>query len=255
MKHASLVALLLLLGLPSLAHQIHCPGAYDGHLQGIAVDAQGNIYWSFTTTLVKTDAAGTRLQETAVPAHHGDLWVQGKQVYAAVNHRASTKAFGKRDSWIYAYSIDDLALVWKKELPEVAYGAGGLTMRDGHFFVVSGRLPKHYTVNYVYEYDADGTFIERHVLESGHTFLGIQTIAYTDGTWWCGSYGSPPETIRAGGNLTFEERFPCDCSLGIAPRPDNGFYIARGGRNADRKHVGWVITVDQPAPATRETRE
>ena len=35
--------------------QVVCSGTYGGHLQGITTD-NTNIYWSFTTSLVKTDA-------------------------------------------------------------------------------------------------------------------------------------------------------------------------------------------------------
>ncbi len=34
---------------------VDCPGDYAKHLQGTAADDGGNIYWSFTTVLVKTD--------------------------------------------------------------------------------------------------------------------------------------------------------------------------------------------------------
>ena len=241
-------AVLLLTGfltLPAVAEVVHCPGAYDGHLQGVAVDSAGNIYWSFTVALVKTDSEGTLLKEITAPTHHGDLWVQDGMVYVAVNHGEFNEEPGKADSWIYAYTAEDLALVWKKEVQEAVHGAGGLTMRDGHFFVVGG-LPKGYDENYVYEYDADCTFIARHVLDSGYTYLGIQTAAYAGGTWWFGCYGAPQETIRAKDDLTFTEKFDYECALGVAPRPEGGFYIGRGKRNEDRKNIGWVITTDLP---------
>ena len=219
------------------------------------MDAEGHIYWSFTVALVKTDGEGTLLEEITVPTHHGDLWVDGDRVYVAANHPASNREPGKRTSWIYAYKTDDLSVVWKKEVPEVIPGAGGLAMRKGHFFLASGRLLKDHDQNYVYEYDADCTFIERHVLKSGHTYLGIQTMAYVDGTWWFGCYGRPPETIRARENLYFEEKFNYDCSLGIAPLPDGGFCVGRGERNSERKNTGWLITVDRPAPRENKATE
>lgn len=231
--------------LSGLAAEIHCPGEYDGHLQGIALDGDGNIYWSFTVALVKTDADGKLLQSIAVPTHHGDLWVEDGMVYVAVNLGRFNQEAGEADSWIYAYKSDDLALAWKKEVPEVVHGAGGLTMRDGHFFVIGG-LPKGYEENYVYEYDADCNFIERHVLDSGYTHLGIQTAAYAEGTWWFGCYGAPQEALRASGDLHFEEKIDFECALGIAPLPEGGFLIGRNKRNAERKYTGWVLHVDQP---------
>ncbi len=255
MKRTCIIAALLVSAPLAFAEPIHCPGAYDGHLQGIAVDAEGNIYWSFTVALVKTNAEATLLREIGVPSHHGDLWVEGDRLYAAVNHPAVNKKPGQRDSWIFAYSTEDLSLVWKKAVPEVVSGAGGLAMRNGHFHVVSGRLLKSSDENHVYEYDAGGAFIKRHLLESGHTYLGIQTMAYADGTWWFGCYGRPPETLRARDDLSFEERFGYDCSMGIAPVPGGGFYIGRGERNEDRKYAGWLIKVDRPAPPGEQTQE
>jgi len=227
---------------------LRCPGTYEGHLQGIAVDTEGNIYWSFTVALVKTDALGTLLWKSVVPDHHGDLWVDGSTVYAAVNHRAVHGEPGKRDSWIYAYKTDDLSLLWKKKVSEVVSGAGALTKREGHFFIASGRLLRKSDANYVYEYDEDCTFMKRHLLDSGATLLGIQTMAYIQGTWWFGCYGTPPETLCANENLTFEKRFDYDCSMGIAPLPGGGFYIGRGKRTPDRRNIGWLIEVDQPMP-------
>ncbi|HOZ46341.1 MAG TPA: hypothetical protein PLO37_11895 [Candidatus Hydrogenedentes bacterium] len=248
MKRLSLLTVLMSMACPAFAQEIRCPGAYGGHLQGVAADANGNIYWSFTLALVKTDAQGKLLKKTTVPAHHGDLWTDGNTVYAAVNHPAPSGGPGARDSYICAYRTDDLSLLWKKAIPEVVHGAGGIAMRDGHFFVVSGRLLKSQDENDIYEYDADGVFIKRHVLESGHTHLGIQTMAYADDAWWFGCYGDPPETLRASEDLTFQQRFAYDCTLGIAPIPGGGFYIGRGDKNEERQHTGWVIKIDRLLP-------
>jgi hypothetical protein len=245
------IGVAMLFACSTLAAEIHCPGEYDGHLQGIALDDDGNIYWSFTVALVKTDAQGKLLKEIAVPTHHGDLWVEDGMVYVAVNLGKFNEEAGQADSWIYAYKADDLALEWKKAVPEVVHGAGGITMRDGHCFVIGG-LPKGYEENYVYEYDADANFIARHVLDSGYTYLGIQTAAYADGTWWFGCYGAPQETLRASGDLVFEEKFDYECALGIAPLPGGGFLIGRNKRNEERKYTGWVITVETPNGATTE---
>ena len=232
--------------LAAASQEIYCSGTYDGHLQGVTVDAAGNIYWCFTVALVKTDATGKLLKQVDVPTHHGDLWVEKDTVYVAVNHRAPGGNFAQRQSWIYAYKVEDLSLQWKREIPEVRQGVGGLTMRDGHFFVASGRLLKSCDENIIYEYDGDATFIKQHALKSGSTYLGIQTIAYADGAWWFGCYGKPPEALRADAHLTFKERFDYDCSMGISPLPQGGFYIGRCKQNTERKNVGWVIKTDQP---------
>ena len=74
--------------------------------------------------------------------------------------------------------------------PKLVHGAGGIAYHDGKFIVVGG-LPDEVDENYLYEYDASFKFLRRHVLASGHTQLGIQTVAWADGSWWFGCYGTP----------------------------------------------------------------
>ena len=63
----------------------NCEGTYPHHLQGICTNEQDAIYWSFTTTLVKTDTQGKILAKTPVANHHGDLCFHDGKVYVAVN--------------------------------------------------------------------------------------------------------------------------------------------------------------------------
>lgn len=65
-------------------HDVTCEGAYPHHLQGICVDDEA-IYWSFTTTLVKTDRDGKLLKKVPVANHHGDLCHYDGKLYVAVN--------------------------------------------------------------------------------------------------------------------------------------------------------------------------
>ena len=39
-------------------HAVQCEGAYPHHLKGICTNERHAIYWTFTTTLVKTDRQG-----------------------------------------------------------------------------------------------------------------------------------------------------------------------------------------------------
>jgi hypothetical protein len=59
---------------------VSCDGTYQHHLQGICVDGEA-IYWSFTTTLVKTDLNGNLLKQVPVANHHGDLAAQLLQLH------------------------------------------------------------------------------------------------------------------------------------------------------------------------------
>jgi hypothetical protein len=78
--------------------EVACPGAYPGHLQGIARDDDGNLYWSFTTYLVKTDASGVERAKVAVPTHYGDLTWHAGNVYVAVNFRITAKCWSRKTS-------------------------------------------------------------------------------------------------------------------------------------------------------------
>ena len=56
------------------------------HLQGVAIDPEFHVYWSWTDRLVKTDTAGQILVEVEAPDHQGDLcWHDGKVVVGKVN--------------------------------------------------------------------------------------------------------------------------------------------------------------------------
>lgn len=169
---------------PTLPTEIVCEGQYTHHLQGVASNGVDAIFWSFTTTLVKTDLKGRALVRLTVPTHHGDLCVVGDKVYVAWSNKFNAPG---ADSKVYIYSAADLALLKVVPVPEASFGAGGIDARDGHFFIIGG-LPEGYEENYVYEYDGDFRYLKTHVLATGYTKLGIQTACFHDDCWWFGCY-------------------------------------------------------------------
>jgi len=187
--HVLSVAVLLLLVQTCAAQSgdsaaIACDGTYAYHLQGIAGNHKDTLYWSFTTTLVKTDMNGTVLASVPVQNHHGDLcYVNGKVYVAYSNYFNKPGASSK----VYIYDAEDLSPLGVKSVPEATFGAGGMEYHEGHFFVVGG-LPPDYTQNYVYEYDSDFKHVATHTIDSGYTRLGIQTACFHDGFWWFGCY-------------------------------------------------------------------
>ena len=195
--------------------EIVCGGQYRGHLQG--TDAAGtNIWWSFTTKLVRTDLSGRVLASRDVPSHHGDLCVKGDTLYVAVNHgRFNSETGGK--SFVMSYDALTLAPKDKWEI-DMPFGAGGMTWCGDHFYVIGG-LPPTERRNYVHEYDQDFNLVKRHALETGCTSLGIQTAAFIDGEFLFGIYGgraNPGGTLRCPADLSSVRRYFGGGSVGYA---------------------------------------
>jgi len=254
MKNAlTLLATLLLhatLAIAANFQPVTCEGTYPRHLQGVCTDEKDSIYWSFTTKLVKTDAAGKIVKVVDVASHHGDLCFERDKIYVAVNLGKFNDPKGNADSWVYVYDAGDLSLLAKHKTPEVFHGAGGIVSQEGRFLVVGG-LPDDVNENYVYEYDRDFKFVKKHILASGHTHLGIQTAAFADGHWWFGCYGkpksdkapgTPPILLKADASLKKVERFEFNCSLGIVPIGGGKFLVARGGATQDKSQMGRLVS-------------
>lgn len=204
---------------------VACEGAYKRHVQGICTDQRNAIYWSWTDVLVKTDLTGKIQAKRAVADHHGDLCHHNGKVYVAVNLGKFNLPVGKADSWVYIYDAATLDELAKHRIPELVHGAGGMAYRDGKFFIVGG-LPSGVNENYVYEYDESFRFVKRHVLASGYTLMGIQTVTWARGSWWFGCYGKPAELLRADANFQFTGKWPFNAAVGIEPLDDGRIMIA-----------------------------
>ncbi|MDI9373171.1 MAG: hypothetical protein QM840_09185, partial [Verrucomicrobiota bacterium] len=89
---------------------------------------------------------------------------------------------------------------------------------------------------YLYEYDEKFAFRKRHVLASGYTLMGIQTVAFAEGAWWFGCYGTPKVLLRANPRLQLTDRWEFDASLGIVGLGNQRFLI---GQNNKRPNVGY----------------
>lgn len=225
---------------------VACSGDYKSHLQGIAVDDAGNIYWSFTTWLVKTDDQGAVLEKVDVPWHYGDLtWHAGK-VYAAVNLGKFNQEPGQAQSWVYVHDDRNLELISKHAVSEVVHGAGGMEWHNGHFFVVGG-LPATHTANYVYEYTETFAFVKRHVIDSGQTLMGVQTVCRgSDGTWLFGCYGKPAVTLRTDDNFNLLGTHVFNCAVGIAQSKTEGEMLVAENRVLENgRHTGSIKPVNR----------
>ncbi|MDF1814195.1 MAG: hypothetical protein P1V20_18465 [Verrucomicrobiales bacterium] len=226
---------------------IECEGDYAKHLQGICRDDDGNLFWSFTDQLVKTDATGKSVKSVPVADHHGDLCFRDGKVYVAVNLGKFNDPKGNADSWVYVYNAATLEEIEKHPVPEVFHGAGGMDSRDGHFYIVGG-LPDGVEENYVYEYDTEFAFVKKHTIDSGWTHLGIQTAAWHDGSWWFGCYGRPAILLKTGVDFSLQGRYECNVSLGIVGLGKGEFLVAVGQRTESGRHRG-VLRTAVPDPA------
>ena len=221
-----------------LIQTIRCEGAYPMHLQGISTDQKKSIYWSFTNEMVRTDLKGKVLNRVKVLNHHGDLcYVDGK-IYVAVNLGKFNRPPGQEDSWVFVYNAGNLKEVARYKVPELVHGAGGIASNKGKFYVVGG-LPPDYNENYVYEYDKNFKFIKRHVIDSGYTQLGIQTVEHYAGQWWFGCYGSP-KLLRTDDQFRILDKNDFDASLGIVAYSPKKLMIGTSKTNANKLHVGTV---------------
>jgi hypothetical protein len=80
-------------------------------------------------------------------------------------------------------------------------------------------LPDGVEENYVYEYDGEFKFVKKHVIQSGHTHLGIQTATFAHDRWWFGCYGDPKILLVTDADFQMKGRYEFDCSLGIEGLP------------------------------------
>ena len=206
---------------------VACDGTYSKHLQGVCTNDCDAVYWSFTDALVKTDTDGQILKRIPVADHHGDLCHHAGRIYVAVNLGQFNQPAGRADSWVYVYDAESLDELARHETREVVHGAGGIAC-DGKRFIVVGGLPESIDENYLYEYDLSLEFQRRHILDSGHTHLGIQTAAFFDDVWWFGCYGTPKMLLKADAGLEFAGAYEFDCSLGITSLPDQRILVAKG---------------------------
>ena len=224
-----------------LPDRIVCAGDYGGHLQGVATDGE-NIYWSFTVAVVKTDLTGKILASRSAPSHQGDMCYKDGVVYVAVNRgKFNTETRGV--SQVTAYDAKTLEPLWTKPLPDMPHGAGGMTWKGDRFYIIGG-LPLKHEKNYVYEYTSDFKFVKRHDLDTGFTWMGIQTAAYEDDTFYFGIYGSkgdPSGVLACPGDLSSYARYTGAGSVGII-KLDGAYYLGGTGRDKKTKrNTGHIV--------------
>lgn len=235
--------------------RIVCPGEYRGHLQGIATDGKA-VYWVFSRDIVKTGFDGKLLAKTAVPHHGGDpCWKDGKLYVPVCGSGFNRKLKPGAESKNYVYVYDaKLKLVEKHHIPEMEFGAGGIAVRDGHFFIVGGR-PEGTPGNTVYEYDADFKLLGRHEADFDSQ-KGIQTINHVGGKWYFGCYGTGGLTIETDENFRATRKLRPGIAVGMIPLAEGLVLVGRSApgkvhnrKGASARVVRFTVPKQKKAPS------
>ena len=234
--------------------RIDCPGVYSGHLQGIATDGK-SIYWSFSDRVVRTDLAGGLLAKAKIPFHGGDpCWYAGK-LYVPIGEHFNAEAPKGKPAKNLVYVFDsNLKLVRKYRLPEYKYGAGGMAVHKGRFFVAGGR-PAGLHGNTVYEYSGRFKLVRRHELDFDSD-AGIQTINFAFGKWYFGCYGTNGCAVVADDGFRIVERVKPPLNVGMIPLAQDGLVLAGEVKWKDKEHstasaVVLRLRPEAPKPAAR----
>lgn len=247
-------ALAALCASAKLPDVIECEGDYGGHLQGVATDGE-SIYWSFTVAVVKTDLAGKIIVSRAAPSHQGDLCYKDGVLYVAVN-RGSFNTEKRAVSQVTAYDAKTLEPIKTTPLPDMPHGAGGMTWKGDRFYIVGG-LPLRHEKNYVYEYTKDFTFVKRHDIDSGFTWMGIQSAAHEDDTFYFGIYGSkgdPSGVLVCPDDLASYSRYLGAGSVGIL-KLDGAYYLGATPRDKVTKRSRGRLTRQAVFPDPKKRYE
>jgi hypothetical protein len=230
--------------LPDERRMVRCEGEYDRHLQGVTTDGT-DLFWSFTTRILRTDKKGKILAACDAPSHQGDLCVKDGVVYVAVN-RGRFNQENEAVSEVSSYDAKTLKPIKTWPLPDMPHGAGGMTVKGDRFFVVGG-LPATHECNYIYEYTGDFKLVRRHELKSGFTLMGVQTAAFEDGRLHLGIYGgkgNPPGVLRLSEDFGSFERFTGGGNVGMFKLGGRWFVGVAEADPVTGKQTGYVKAVE-----------
>ncbi len=192
---ATLTAFALWGGDAKGAKEVRCEGEYPWHLQGVATDGT-NIFWTFTTVLVKTDLGGKVLCKDEIPrkcGHMGDLCCKGGKVFVGMNLGVEKGCRVGDEVWEYDGAT--LKLLKKHPTPEAVWCNNGIEFFDGCFWVITS-APRYCRYNMVFRYTPDFRFIRCQMIDSGWTNLGVQTICLYGDKMLFGCYGESKDPVQ-----------------------------------------------------------
>lgn len=221
--------------------KIQLNGLSAGHIQGVAADEK-YIYLSYSTKIVKCDWNGVVVKIIDTPRfdglndprndiaalkkkynirhhHSGDCCFHDGKLYVAYCGSGFNKYLNGGMSYNYVYVFNpDLNFIRRHHVPEMEFGAGGITFANGKFYLVGGR-PRGITGNTVYEYDSDFRLLKKHYLDI-NSALGIQTISFDGRYFWIGCYGVGIFSFRFDQKFQLESVFDFQVSTGMLHSAD-----------------------------------
>ena len=183
------------------------------HMQGFAVDLENShMYWSFTTSLVKTDLEGTKIKEISLPSGHlGDLafydgyiygsylsgnWDQWDGMYVCkydteLNLIAQYE-FEQLNAWVDAFLNGD-----KDANPYNVASIDGVAVGEDpngevKLMLAAGIGPADNQEPYqlIMQCTLDGEYETYYAMETGALPYGCQNLTYNwdTGNYWLGCY-------------------------------------------------------------------
>ena len=171
-----------------------------GHLQGISTDGE-HVYWSFASSLVKTDIDGNPLLSVEVEYHHGDLTCHDGKVFVSFMSNV-----GSRVSKVIVYRSEDLSLIEEHELTCFEDYIGTLDFHDGHFYLAEDFHSKLKLIK-VHQFDESFQLVRTHTVDI-EAWNGFETIARFGGYWWGSTYAFEYPLVRMDDDFRLLEVFP-----------------------------------------------
>ena len=128
---------------PELESPIVCEGNFHYHLQDVCVNDKGELFWTFTDTLAKTDSRGNLIATCSTEeeyAHLGGIVAKDGKLYVAVGF-VRDWSIGSEKAEIFVYDEDTLELIERYPINETK-SIDGITTTPNGFFVAGDRIDK-----------------------------------------------------------------------------------------------------------------
>ena len=198
---------------------------YHAHLQGVAMNENNEYFWSYTTTLVKTDDKGNVLAEAIVGSHHGDVVCYKDKLYCSFSECDDYSVGANAGSAkIRVFSQDDLRLLDQITISE-ANGIDGIALTPRGFVVAAEPIPAHKSVeNFLFEYDHNFNLLAQYAIQTPPTSFGAQAITHAPDGYILTYYGN--QLLRLNRDFEVIARYKYDSAFGIIADGDRGFASA-----------------------------